>query len=227
MHLTHCFFVFLLTSICFAQEARPVSCRFIGFGLEANEKVLSANPKGDPIPCDLPVNKLSPKTQCFAVGTSVNFISPVDRKSLVATATIPASGNSFIFIFLKKPQPKDPKIPNWNIFVIEDTEKKFFPGGTYVVNFHQKDIRFNIGEHKGMLRPGMSSCYPLPNKKNDFNMAQVFFEHYEEQKWLPMKESGYRCLPDIRYIAVGYMSPKTKRPELQIIEDIKQTVIAP
>lgn len=217
-----CLLIVLLFPITlFGQEGKPVGCRFLGFGAEDSKgTVLNLNPKGDPIVCPLPSGKLSAKVECFAVGANINFISPID-KSLVASATVPAGANNLILIFTKKPQDKAVPAISWNVYVVEDSEKKFPSGGTMVVNFYDKDIRFILGEHKGMLRPKTSNGYAMPAKRNTFNMAEVMFESFNGKDWRPLTETGFRFLPGTRYLIVSYNHPKTKHAQVSIISDIK------
>jgi hypothetical protein len=51
------------------------------------------------------------------------------------------------------PNPKDAAKP-WLGFSIEDAAKHFPNGGALVVSLHSTNIRFVIGEHKYMLKPG-------------------------------------------------------------------------
>jgi hypothetical protein len=51
------------------------------------------------------------------------------------------------------PHPKDAAKP-WLGFSIEDSAKHFPNGGALVVSLHSTNIRFVLGEHKYLLKPG-------------------------------------------------------------------------
>lgn len=205
-------------SLAIAQEARPVKCRFLGFQSSGNSvSVIAASDGGIEVNCPLPRNELSPPVVCNAKGNTIRFLSTGDRKP-AATATIPAGAANVILVFV--PGAGDGKSPAWRVMAIEDSPKVFPDGGTYVANFYNKDIRFVIGEHKGMLHAAGSYGYAMPKKLDDFNMAPVVFELLQDDKWRTANESSLRFLPGMRYLIFAYVDPATGRARIHTCQDL-------
>lgn len=213
--------VLLVSSACFAQEARTVDCRFLSFGTnEDNASVITVSEKGDEITCPLSNTQLSKKIACQAKDNKIPFYSATDHKPLAA-ANIPAGVRAALVIFvrLEKPGTKPAETPGWRVFVIEDSPKNFPDGGAYVANFYSNDIRFVIGEHKGMLRAAGTHGYAMPKERDDFNMAPVIFEFRDGEKWRIANESSLRFLPGMRYLIFGYIDPVSGRPRINTYQD--------
>ncbi len=220
------FLTFLLFSpaiIC-AEDAHPVRCRFLSFGAaEDPVGLLTLNEKGAEIPCPLPTGALSKPVVCFAKDNLIAFFAATADKLPVATATIPAGLSAVLLIFVPvphKPGDATAKSANWRVLVIEDSPKNFPDGGAFVANFYKQDIRFIIGEHKGMLHAAGSHGYPLPEQRNAFNMAPVVFELLQDDKWNVASESAMRFIPGIRYLIFAYEDPVSSRPRINIYPDI-------
>jgi hypothetical protein len=220
------FFLFLallvVPSMGVAQDTRPVECRFLCFG--SKDKAASAialSAKGEEITCPLPGNQLSKPVVCFAKGDKIPFVSATDRKPM-ATAAIPSGVRSALVIFvrLEKPGTQPAETPGWRVFVIEDSPKSFPDGGAYVANFYSNDIRFVIGEHKGMLKAAMAHGYAMPKERDDFNMAPVIFEFKNGEKWRIANESSLRFLPGMRYLIFAYVDPVSGRPRINTYQDL-------
>ena len=222
--------VFLLPTLGFAQDAgRPVSCRFLCMeGATPPEALLCGAEKGLENVCTVPANAPSAATVLFAKDNRLKFLTPKDRK-LAATATIPATVKSAILLFIPvaQPQPQPPSWLPWRVFVIDDSAKSFPDGGAFVANFYIKNIRFVIGEHKIMLPPGRAHGLTRPERRDDFNMAQVAFEFQEEQAWRSVSESLLRFLPGMRYLVFAYVDPASGRPRLFVSTDIKPAFTPP
>lgn len=218
-----------VSSSCFAQEARQVECRFLSFGTKGDDaSVVTMSAKGEEITCPLSATQLSKKIACQAKDNKIPFVSATDHK-LVATATIPAGVRSALVIFVctEKQEGNPPPAPAWRIFVIEDSPKSFPDGGAYVANFYSSDVRFVIGEHKGMLRPAGCYGYPMPKQRDDFNMAPVIFEFRNGEKWRIANESSLRFLPGMRYLIFAYVDPVSGRPRINTYQDLADPTAAP
>lgn len=206
-----------LTYSAVAQEARPVKCRFLGFRGSGDSSLLAVSDGGVEVSCPLPATELSPPVVCHAKANTISFVSPGDRKP-AATATIPAGSANAILVFVAG--GGDAKSPAWRVMVIDDSPMNFPDGGTYVANFYNKDIRFIIGEHKGMLRAAGSHGYAMPKKLDDFNMAPVMFELLQDDKWRTASESTLRFLPGMRYLIFAYVDPLTGRARINTCQDL-------
>ncbi len=217
MRLLSLLFLSAFTHLATAQEVRPVKCRFLGFqGTADAASVTAVSDGGVEVGCPLPRNELSRPILCHAKANTIRFISPGDRKP-AATATIPAGAANAILVFV--PGANDGKSPAWRVMVIEDSPKVFPDGGTYVANFYNKDIRFIIGEHKGMLHPAGNHGYAMPAERDAFNMAPVIFEFLQGEKWRTANESVLRFLPGMRYLIIAYTDPVSGRPRISTCQD--------
>lgn len=196
-----------------------MSCRFLAMDSAAPPPpLLNVAEEGAEIPCTVTTNTLSAEVACFAKGTVLSFISSGDRKP-AANATIPANVSNAILVFVAA--AKAPNALPWRVFVIEDSAKNFPDGGAFVANFHNQDIRFVIGESKIMLHPAGFHGFPLPAKRNNFNMAPVVFEFLQENKWRTASESMLRFLPGMRYLIFAYVDPSSGRPRIATFQDFK------
>lgn len=213
--------VLLLPAMLSAQESRQIQCRFLSFGgVENPQAVIAAAEKAAEITCPLSSSQISGKVTCFAVGNKIPFLSAADRKP-VATATILPGVNSALLVFIQVPGGSKTDAPVWKILVVEDTPKSFPYGGAFVVNFYSKDIRFVIGEHKGMLHAGDLHGYAMPTKRDSFNMAPVVFEFLQGDKWRIANESALRFLPGMRYLIFAYVDPVSGRPRIRTYQDFE------
>jgi hypothetical protein len=211
--------VFLLPVLGHAQDARPVHCRFLSFGATGDlASAIAVSDKGTEITCPLSSTQLSPKIICFAKQNTIAFVSPADRKPL-ATATIPPGTNAALLIFVQAPGQTENAPPAWRVLVIEDSPKNFPDGGAFIANFCNNDIRFIVGEHKGMLHAAGSHGYAMPKERDSFNMAPVIFEFIQNDKWHIANESALRFLPGMRYLIFAYVDPVSGRPRINTYQD--------
>lgn len=212
--------ILLLPSLMHAQEARPVSCRFLSFGgADDTASVIAVSAKGTEIICPLPSTRLSEKIVCSAKGNAIGFISPANRKPL-ATATIPPRTHAALLVFVRVPGPETSAGSPWRVLVIEDSPANFPDGGAFIANFHTSDIRFVIGEHKGMLHSAGSHGYKMPAERDSFNMAPVVFEFLKGDKWHIANESSLRFLPGMRYLIFAFVDPASGRPRINTYQDL-------
>ncbi len=217
----------LLPVFSAAQEARPVSCRFLSFeGSGGLQTVLTRTTGGNEVTCPLHTSSPSPPIECLATANRITFLSPDDRQPL-GVATIPSGAKSVILLFIqiaKNPAAADEK--TWQIIAIEDTPDKFPNGGAYIGNFYNRDIRFIVGEHKGMLRPATFHGYERPGQRDDFNMAPVVFEFLQGETWRTASESMLRFTPGMRYLIFAYVDPVSNRPRIKTFQDTAPSIPA-
>ena len=212
----------LLPALASAENLRQVRCRFLGFGgTDSSASVLALTDKGADVRCPLSTDSISQPLVCFAAENKITFLTPADRKP-AATATIPAEVKNALLVFVTYSTPAAGE-PSWRILVIEDTPKNFPDGGAFIANFYNKDIRFIVGEHKGMLHPAGNHGYALPTERDAFNMAPVIFEFLQDDKWRTANESSLRFLPGIRYLMFAYVDPASGRPRISTFQDFAPT----
>ncbi len=210
----------LFPALLSAQDARPVHCRFLSFGgSEDPPSVIFASGKGTEITCPLTSSQISRKFTCSAVGDKIPFLSSADKKPL-ATANIPPGVGTALLVFVRALGDSEATAPAWKILVIEDTPKNFPDGGAFIANFCSQDIRFIIGEHKGMLHAGGFHGYAKPEEVDTFNMAPVVFEFQQADKWRIANESALRFLGGMRYLIFAYVDPVSGRPRINTYQDM-------
>lgn len=212
----------LVPTITQAEEARQIQCRFLSFGGNGEPaSVIALSGKGAEITCPLSTTQISPKLVCFAKDNTIGFLSTADRKPF-ATASIPAAIHSALLIFVKTPVKTEATAvaPEWRVLVIEDSDRNFPDGGAFVANFYNKDIRFVLGEHKGMLHAAGSHGYAMPKERDTFNMAPVVFEFLQGESWRIANESALRFLPGMRYLIFAFVDPVSGRPRINTYQDV-------
>lgn len=215
----------LLPTIVMAQEGRKVTCRLVALDPNAPPPaMLAASADGAEINVTVPTGVLSDEMSLFSKSDSFSFFNASDRKP-AAAVTLPAGMKAAILLFVAG--PKTPNSPPWRIFAIEDSAKNFPDGGAYVANFHNKNIRFVIGEHKIMLKPGGATGVPRPATRDDFNMAGVTFQFQQDETWQDASESNLRFLPGTRYLMIAFVDPASGRPRIVTFSDINTKSAAP
>jgi hypothetical protein len=203
-----------------ADETRRIECRFLRFGGETAPSIGVASAEGERIKCPLPDTAISSKVACPAMGNVISFVTLPENQPF-AKARIPAGINSALLVFVKMPEPaKEPADKDvWRVMVLDDSRKGFPDGGALVANFHNKEIRFVIGEHKGMLKAGGFHGYAMPQQLDSFNMAPVIFQFQQGESWRTANESALRFLQGTRYLILAYSDPASGRPRINTYQD--------
>jgi len=217
--------VLLLPGFAYSQETRQVQCRFLRFGGEDDSaKIIVESSKGTEVTCPLSTSALSAPFACMATDNKIAFLSG-DKKP-AAAVTIPVQTKAAVLVFVKNEgaEASAGGLP-WKVMVVEDSPKNYPDGGAFVVNLYNKEIRFVIGEHKGMLRPGTSFGYASPTQKDDFNMAPAVFEFLQGENWRVASESNLRFLPSYRYLIFAYVDPASGRPRIRTVQDFGKTPV--
>jgi hypothetical protein len=218
----------LFPTFAMAQEGRKVTCRMVALdSTNPPPPMLTASGDGAEVKVTVPTGSISEEMSLFSKTDSFNFFNASDKKP-AATVNLPAGMKAAILLFVAG--PKNPAAQTWRIFVIEDSAKNFPDGGAFVANFHNKNIRFVIGEHKIMLKPAGSIGVPRPNDHDDFNMAAVTFQFQQDDTWRDASESTLRFLPGTRYLMVAFVDPASGRPRILTFPDINtkaSTTVAP
>ena len=205
----------LLPILAHAQESRTISCRFLGFQTKDEPEPLICVAEGIEVKCPFGTSGMSDPLKLTAVDGVLAFIDSKNRKPACSVSIAPSIHQALIIIM---PNPQDPEKP-WRGFAIEDSEKKFPTGGALVVNLHTSNIRFVIGEHKYMLKPGDQHGVAMPKQRDDFNMATVAFEFSHNDQWAVASESRQRFTEGLRYLILTYTDPASQRPRLSTYQD--------
>lgn len=213
--------IHLLPALAYSQEARQVQCRFLRFGgPDATSSVITRNDSGAEVVCPLSTSSLSQKIVCSAVNNQIVFLSEADRTPS-AKVTIPASVRAALLVFVESPKTGAEGASPWRVIVIDDSAKSFPDGGVFIANFYNKEIRFVVGEHKGMLKPAGTHGYAMPATRDNFNMAPVVFQFLQGEQWRTANESALRFLPGMRYLIFAYMDPTSGRPRINTYQDFE------
>lgn len=200
---------FLLVTPLFSED-RTASCRFLFFGKQnGGPSAFVMSPSGK-IPCPLPFVYFSKAMVCTLSGNDLVLLN--EQNETIMSASINA-GTKEVFVLVVQ-TASEPK-PAWRAIVVNDDPQTFPPGGAYVVNLNNGDIRFIIGEHKGILNKGMTYGYAMPKELNDFNMATVKFWLNTDSKWQMASETGLRFLPRLRYFFICFRDPISGRPSVR------------
>lgn len=204
-----------------AQTLAPVQCRFVALN-ETPPPFL--NIAGDDKEALVKIfqHRITDPVECFSVDGKLTFIDQTNHTPL-ASISLPSSIKKATLIFVNT-SPKSGQ--TWKIFPIEDTPQKFPAGGTHVVNLHNDDIRFILGETQKSLKPQQSEGFEMPEKRDDFNMAPVVFQFKNKSdKWVNGKETSYRFLPGLRYLLIAYIDTRNNRPRVATFKDPIRPVI--
>lgn len=207
--------ILLLPIFAHAQQTRTLSCRFLGFQTKESNTSLTCVAGKSEVKCTFGTSGISSPVDLVAVDGELSFIDSKDRKP-ACSVSVSASVRQAIIVIM--PNPKDPVKP-WRGFAIEDSAKHFPDGGALVVNLHSTNIRFVIGEHKYMLKPGDQFGTPMPIKRDDFNMCPVAFEFSHKDQWAIASESRLRFTKGLRYLVLAFTDPESQRPRLSTYQD--------
>lgn len=189
--------------------------------------VINLSAKGEPIVCPLPTSEISKKVVCYAKNNAIDF--SLSDKSPAATATIPAGAKSVLLLFVAAPKPPDGNAAKplpWRVLAIEDTPKNFPFGGAYVANLSNNEIRFEIGENKGVLPPDGARGFPIPKQLDAFNMAPLLVETLQEDTWRTTNETSLRFLPGTRYLVFAHSDSASGRTRVNTYQDMEQAAPA-
>ena len=212
----------LLPAFLQAQDARPINCRFLSFGGSAESaSVINRTAKGEEIVCPLPTNGFSKSVVCYAKNNAIDFSS--SGKTPAATAIIPAGVKSVLLLFVATPKPPDENTAKslpWRVFVIDDSPRKFPFGGAYIANLMDKEVRFEIAEHNGLLQADGAQGLAPPKERDDFNMVPLLIEIMQNDKWRTVDETSLRFLPGVRYLILAHEDATTGRPRIKSYQDM-------
>ncbi len=208
--------ILLLPVLANAQQTRTLSCRFLGFQTNEATTSFTCVAGKNEVKCPFDTSGISSPVHLVAVDGVLTFIDSNDRKPAFSVS-VPASVYQALIVIM--PNAKDAAKP-WRGFVIEDSAKKIPDGGALVVNLHSSNIRFVIGEHKYMLKPGDQYGIAMPKQRDDFNMAIVAFEFSNNDQWMKASESRRRFTEGLRYLIFTYTDPASLRPRSSTYQDV-------
>ncbi|KAB2639600.1 MAG: hypothetical protein DVB25_05365 [Verrucomicrobia bacterium] len=208
-----------------AEEARKVSCRFVGCaGTRPPSPLINTFEKGLEVSCTIPVNTFSEPVVCLAKANVITFVSADDRKPL-ASASIPEHVKAAILVFVPVPTPTD--LVTWRVHVIEDTTKNFPDGGAFIANFYKQDVRCVLGTSTLILKSGTDHGFARPEKRDAFNMAPVIFQFQQNDAWRTTSETLLRFVPGMRYLIYSYLDPASGRPRIATFQDFMPVAPTP
>lgn len=209
-----------VTSGPILAEGRTVNCRLLAFGSATTGtiKARASGPDDSWIDCTIRTTTISKPASFTATDNTIRLVAAEDETELAEVSIPPAVKNALIVLFASG-KDKETSAIKWRPFVIDDSSKTYPPGGAFITNLVTEPIRFIVGEHKGMLKPGQSHGYKMPTKRNTFNMAPVVFEFQKDGDWVKANESELRFLPGVRYLMFAYVAPNGGRPRIKTFQD--------
>lgn len=191
-------------------EDRTLSCRFLFFGKQNGWPTAFVMSPSGKIPCPIPFVHFSKPVDCVLSEGKLELFN--EKNSLIMSPSVGAeTKKAFVLVVQTSTDPE----PAWQAIVVDDNQKNFPAGGAYVVNLNNGDIRFIIGEHKGMLNKGDRYGYKMPEERNDFNMATVKFWINTNDQWQIANETALRFLPRLRYFFICFRDPISGRPDVR------------
>ena len=181
--------------------------------------------------CTLPLSMLSAPVRIAPIMGKIAFYEKAPaadakiRPEPLAVAEIPAKFQRVILFFLPNDSPDSGRL--YKVVVLNDDPRVFTPGGMLVCNLFADDVRFIVGEHKQMLRPGGIAYLKTPAERDDFNMAVVAFQFRAGETWRTTSESKFRFVEPMRHLLFTYVDPSTRRPRIKTYRDVPAPVIEP
>jgi hypothetical protein len=173
--------------------------------------------------CTLPLSMLSEPVRIAPVAGKITFYEKAPmpdakvRPSPLAVAEIPTKLRHVILFFI--PASTGGELL-YKVVVLNDDPRVFTSGGALVCNLFADEIRFIIGEHKQLLRPGVITYLNTPVQRDDFNMAVVAFQFRSGETWRSASESKLRFVEPMRHLLFTYIDPATRRPRLKTYRDV-------
>lgn len=184
----------------------------------------AAEEKGEEVRLELPgYGALGPLVRCRAKEGMIRFrIGDSDR---TVAGRIPAGTGEAILIFFPAGEDDGADPPRQRIFAIDSSEENFPDGGAFVGNFHHRDIRLMLGEHRMQLRGGGGMGVRRPAERNAFNMAPVRVDFQQGEGWRMASESQIRFVPGMRYLILAYVDPGSGRPRVSTLTIVEPVTV--
>ncbi|WP_367872946.1 hypothetical protein [Luteolibacter sp. Populi] len=219
-----------------AQEARKVTVRTLCFSHVNNVKMLylPAAEGGGLVEVPLYTEVFSRPLDATVRGGKATFyltgVAPQPGKPSPAlpAVSVPDSAK-LLFLFL--PNPGKPEVP-YLVVAMADDEGAFPLGTTKAINLTPANVRFELGEFsddKGkVVAPGKTAIIEQVRKVNHLNQfdAKVTYETAPKE-FTEFYNSRWRAVAAKRDIAIVYLDPKSKLPQLNLYEDAPPVVIKP
>ncbi len=208
-----------------APPARPVDCRLLWFDHGAPPALVHVGEGGAEVRCPLESQVIAAPVRLTAAAGSIALLHEAGRAP-AATAQVPAATRRAILVLVPAGPPAAGAAPApqpLRVFVIDDSPARFPDGGVFVGNFYRQDIRFIIGEHRNLLRPGSGHALPRPRQRDPFNMAPVVVQFQQDAGWRTVSESTVRFIPGVRHLILACVDPASGRPRIATFPDVQPT----
>lgn len=213
------------TAALSAQPERPVDCRLLWFDHGAPPALVHVGEGGAEVRCPLVSQVIAAPVRLTAAAGSIVLLHEAGRAP-AATAQVPPATRRAILVLVPAGPPAAGAAPAQQplrVFVIDDSPARFPDGGAFVGNFYRQDIRFIIGEHRNLLRPGSGHALPRPRQRDPFNMAPVVVQFQQDAGWRTVSESTVRFIPGVRHLILACVDPASGRPRIATFPDVQPT----
>lgn len=132
---------------------------------------------------------------------------------------VPSAGTSLSVILLPGAPKDDPAAPYTAIPLPPVAQFPF--GSVHGVNLTPLKVRLDLGSKKLSLLPGASDTAPLQDEVDSFHMVPVTAWIETEAKWQTLHTTQWSYNPRYRQVALIWMDPTVKRPEITSIRHVR------
>lgn len=141
----------------------------------------------------------------------------------VARAKVPSDGK-ILFVFL--PGESGKSLP-YRVLALPDDTESFPWGHLRLLNLAGAQARFHLGEFSQdkaiTLKPGELKKVGQIRKLNPYKMYNVLVEFETPKKgFVTISNTRWKCVDRKRGLAIAYVDPRTKRPVVELYDDIQE-----
>jgi hypothetical protein len=135
---------------------------------------------------------------------------------LIGEATLPASGNSAIFVFLPgKPGDKAKSL----VMALDDSKQAFPPGSYHITNISPQTVRLMLEKSNYDFVPGKAILIKDPPvRESNQSGMRAFIQ--KGDKWQPLSAGLWPHPGQGRNLALIFQNPETGNVELRGFDDV-------
>lgn len=216
-----------------AQEKRSITYRTLCFDYINNVKSVHLATAADTT-VDVPLytESISRPVQAEVKGGTAFFSVAAElpkpgQKEGVLSANLPPSASKVLFLFL--PNPGSATNP-YVVMAMADDFQSFPLGTVKLLNLTPSNVRFDLGEFSEaqgvVVGPGKFGSVGSVKKVNHLNAYDaVALYQLPDKKFAAFYNSRWRSVAGKRDLAIAYIDPKSKAPNVNIYEDAPPAVI--
>lgn len=210
---------FILPAGLLAQETPSVTIRALCFQRDATgiDRLAVKAPEQPVIEIKFPESFFTQKTKVPVTGGKVVFFNPANLAGTpIAVATIPEGMKSVLILFFPVEGDKDKMV--YRTSVIDASLQGVPKDGAMVMNLYPKEVRAVIGEHRVLLKPGITAGVARPKERNDYNMSPVVFLAETGGEWKVVSETLVRFPEDNQQFFISYPDGQSGRLSFRALQ---------